>query len=59
MKFFEWIQVGYMYDLEKKLKRKVERMMLALRISEMEKMVSARVTGIRKQKSKLAKMCVY
>ena len=59
MKYFEWIQVGYMYDLEKKLKRKVERMMLALRISEMEKMVSARVTGIRKQKSKLAKMCVY
>ena len=59
MKFFEWIQVGYMYDLEKQMKRKVERMMLALRISEMEKMVSARVTGIRKQKGKLAKMCVY
>ena len=48
-----------MYDLEKKMKRKVQWMMLALRISEMEKMVSARVTGIRKQKSKLAKMCVY
>ena len=37
-----------MYDLEKKMKRKVERLMLALGISEIEKMVSARVTGLRK-----------
>jgi hypothetical protein len=37
-----------MYDLEKKMKRKVQWMMLALGISEIEKMVSARVTGLKK-----------
>ena len=37
-----------MYDLEKKMKRKVQRMMLALGISEIGKMVSARLTETRK-----------
>ena len=37
-----------MYDLEKKMKRNVERMMLALGISEIGKMVSARLTELRK-----------
>ena len=37
-----------MYDLEKKMKRNVERMMLALEISEIGKMVSARLTELRK-----------
>ena len=37
-----------MYDLKKKMKRNVERMMLALGISEIRKMVSARLTELRK-----------
>ena len=56
---FEWIQIGWMYDFKKIMKRNGQRIMLALGISGDEEMVSARVTGMTNKKSKLAKVWIY